>query len=100
MSSYRSTYGWNGGPKKPTGLNPTALNFRPGLCRQAFSSAVMLQERSSSSLGGIRGCIPYGTLSLRLAGGIYETFAEGCFDAFLESDDDALVLAFHNPEHV
>lgn len=67
---------------------------------RAFGTLHMSTQKDASDVGVIRGLLaPYNSMSCNL-GGFYETYQPGCFKRFLESDDDALVLAYHNPEHV
>jgi HK97 family phage prohead protease len=94
-------------------LNPTSVAPRPGVSLSAddreirtrlqvrsYKTSAILEKRSVGPIGSITGILaPYNSLSCDL-GGFRETYQPGCFNEFLESGEDALVLGFHNPENV
>jgi HK97 family phage prohead protease len=90
-------------------LSPIMIAPRAGLSAltsentfqlRVFAGGAALQTKPVSTLGGVHGIVaPYNSMSCNL-GGFYEIYEPGCFSDFLKSDEDALVLGFHNPEMV
>jgi uncharacterized protein len=95
-----------GRPPESLSLKPQAVesfaSLKPSVENIQFRAWVnAVRKRSSvTGPGTVQGiAAPYGSLSVDL-GGFREEYQRGCFAEFLKSGEDALVLAFHNPEHV